>query len=320
NVTVTNPGGESGTKTNGFTYAAAPLPAPSVSGINPTSGTTAGGTSVTISGSNFVSGATVTIGSTAATNVVVTNSTTITATTPAHTAGTVNVTVQNPDAQSGTLVSGYTYTTPGETVLLVDDFNDSAIDGSKWISNNLFSGFTDPSVALQETTQFRIGPLKQNVDGSHYNGIKSANAFNFTGGYSYVQIVQAPAATTLANAFFTLGLNVDNCYRMYLEGPNLVVQSKLGAAKVTLLQVAFNPTNHAFWRMRHDAVSGQIVFEVAPANGSLPGAWSILASAAWNTSAVPLTSVSFELKGGTWRTEANNPGTVVFDNFKAARP
>jgi hypothetical protein len=72
--------------------------------------------------------------------------------------------------------------------------------------------------------------------------------------------------------------------------------------------------------MRHDAVSGQIVFEVAPANGSLPGAWSILTSAAWNTSAVPLTSVSFELKGGTWRTEVNNPGTVVFDNFKAARP
>src|SRR6185369_6052579 len=63
NVTVTNPGGEAGTKTNGFTYASAPLPAPSVSGINPTSGTTAGGTSVTISGSNFVSGASVTIGS-----------------------------------------------------------------------------------------------------------------------------------------------------------------------------------------------------------------------------------------------------------------
>jgi len=320
NVVVTNPGGESGTKTNGFTYASAPLPAPSVSGINPTSGTTAGGTPVTISGSNFVSGATVTIGSTAATNVVVSNGSTITATTPAHAAGTVNVVVQNPDAQSGTLVSGYTYTAPGETVLLVDDFNDSAIDGSKWISNNLFSGFTDATVALQETTQFRVGPLKQNVDGSHYNGIKSANAFNFTGGYSYVQIVQAPAATTMANAFFTIGLNVDNCYRMYLEGPNLVIQSKIGGAKVTLLQVAFNATSHAFWRIRHDAVSGQVVFEVAPANGSVPGAWSTLASAAWNTSAVPLTSVNFELKGGTWRTEVNNPGTVAFDNFKAARP
>jgi hypothetical protein len=28
----------------------------------------------------------------------------------------------------------------------------------------------------------------------------------------------------------------------------------------------------------------------------------------------------FELKGGTWKIEPNNPGTVVFDNFRAAKP
>ena len=39
------------------------------------------------------------------------NSTSITATTPAHAAGAVNVVVTNTDAQSGTLTNGYTYTT-----------------------------------------------------------------------------------------------------------------------------------------------------------------------------------------------------------------
>jgi hypothetical protein len=322
-LAVTNPGGESGSKNNAFTYASAPLPAPSVSGITPNSGTTAGGTSVTISGSGFVSGATVSIGSTTATNIVVVNGSTITATTPAHAAGTMNVVVQNSDGQSGTLVNGYTYTSPppgGETVLLADDFNDGAIDGSKWITNNLFSGFTDSTVALQETTQFRIGPLTQGVDGSHYNGIRSASAFNFTGGYAYVQLVQGPSSTTAADAFYTIGVNVDNCYRMYVEAGNLIVQSKIGGAKQTLLTVAFNSTNHAFWRIRHDALTGQVVFEAAPVTSGAPGTWVQLASAAWNTSAIPLTAVNFELKGGTWRTEANNPGTVVFDNFKAARP
>jgi len=135
-----------------------------------------------------------------------------------------------------------------------------------------------------------------------------------------VQIVQAPAANTLANAFFTIGWNVDNCYRIYLEGPNLVVQSKVNGTKQTLLTVAFNSTNHAFWRIRHDAVSGQVVFEAAPASGNAPGTWVQLAATTWNTSSVPLTSVNFELKGGTWRVEANNPGTIAFDNFKAARP
>ena len=48
---------------------------------------------MTITGTNFAAGATVTFGGTAATNVVVVNSTTITATTPAGSAGAVTVTV-----------------------------------------------------------------------------------------------------------------------------------------------------------------------------------------------------------------------------------
>ena len=50
---------------------------------SPNSGPTAGGTAVTITGTNFAAGATVTFGGTAATNVVVVSSTSITATTPA---------------------------------------------------------------------------------------------------------------------------------------------------------------------------------------------------------------------------------------------
>ena len=320
NVVVTNPGGQSATLTNGYTYASAPPPAPTVSGITPNTGSTAGGTSVTISGTGFSSGATVSIGLTAATNVVVINSTTITANTPAHAAGTVNVVVTNTDAQSGTLVNGFTYVSGGETVLLADDFNDASLDTSKWTANNLWSGFTDNSVAVQETTGLQVGPLKQNVDGSHYNGIRSATAFNFTGAYAYVQLAQAPSSSTAGDAFFTIGLNVDNCYRMYVESGNLIVQSKIGAAKQTLLTIAYNPTNHAFWRIRHDSSTGLVVFEVAPSNAGAPGTWVQLFSQAWNTSAVPLSSVNFELKGGTWRIEANNPGTVIFDNFRAAKP
>jgi hypothetical protein len=68
------------------------------------------------------------------------------------------------------------------------------------------------------------------------------------------------------------------------------------------------------------AISGQIVFETAPSNAGAPGAWTQLYAEAWNTGAVPLSSVLFELKGGTWRIEGSNPGTVIFDNFKAAKP
>ena len=111
-VVVTNTGGQSGTLTSGFTYTA---PAPTVSSVSPNSGSTNGGTAVTIAGSNFAAGATVTFGGTAATNVNIVSSTSITATTPAHAAGTVNVVVTNTGGQSGTLSSGFTYTSSTST-------------------------------------------------------------------------------------------------------------------------------------------------------------------------------------------------------------
>src|ERR1051326_7306078 len=96
-----------------------------------------------------------------------------------------SVLVTTTDGQSGTLVNGFTFTSPpgGETVLLADDFNNASLDTTKWSANNLWSGFTDSTVAVQETTALQIGPLKQNIDGSHYNGIKSTSSFNFTGAY-----------------------------------------------------------------------------------------------------------------------------------------
>ncbi len=119
---VTNPSG--GTYTLGvytssdfvevFTpsYTITP-PAPTVTAISPTSGPTTGGTSVTITGTNFVTGATVMFGSVTATAVTVGSATSITATSPAEAAGPVNVTVTTPGGTSATSSADqFTYVTP----------------------------------------------------------------------------------------------------------------------------------------------------------------------------------------------------------------
>ncbi|HKT69833.1 MAG TPA: IPT/TIG domain-containing protein, partial [Terriglobales bacterium] len=105
-VTVTNTDGQSGTLPNAFTYVS---PTPTVSSVSPNSGSTNGGTSVTITGTNFAAGATVAFGGTAATSVTVVSGTQINATTPAHAAGAVNVVVTNTGGPSGTLTNGFTY-------------------------------------------------------------------------------------------------------------------------------------------------------------------------------------------------------------------
>jgi hypothetical protein len=114
-VTVTV-GGQTGSLANAFTYAS-PTSPPTVSGVSPNSGSTAGATAVTITGTNFATGATVTFGGAAVTNVVVVSGTQITATTPAGSAEAVTVTVTNPGAQSGSLANGFTYVVVATTAI-----------------------------------------------------------------------------------------------------------------------------------------------------------------------------------------------------------
>ncbi len=82
---------------------------PAVTSIDPASGPELGGTPVTIKGSSFQSGATVSFDGITADSVVVASDTVITAVTPAHPADTVDVIVTNPDGQADTLSGGFEF-------------------------------------------------------------------------------------------------------------------------------------------------------------------------------------------------------------------
>ena len=93
-VRVTTAGGTSPISAGDVDTYADATPAPVVTGLSPDSGPTAGGTSVTITGANFVAPASVSFGTgNAATAVSVVNPTTITCTSPGHAAGAVDVRV-----------------------------------------------------------------------------------------------------------------------------------------------------------------------------------------------------------------------------------
>jgi hypothetical protein len=111
-VTVTTPGGTSATSAaDKFTYFAPPT----ITSVSPTSGVTTGGTSVTITGTNLNGATAVSFGGVAATiNADAANS--ITATSPAHSAGIVDVTVTTPGGTSATSAADqFTYQLPTRT-------------------------------------------------------------------------------------------------------------------------------------------------------------------------------------------------------------
>ncbi len=90
-------------------FLSSPPASPVVTSISPLAGPVAGGTGVTITGSNFQSGGTVSFDSSPATGIVVVSPDTISATTPTHPAGTVSIIVTYPDGQEDTLFNRFGY-------------------------------------------------------------------------------------------------------------------------------------------------------------------------------------------------------------------
>lgn len=87
------------TDTTAAVEIAQPYPAPTVTDVTPSPLAEAGGTELTIAGTGFLDGATVTVDGEACTEVVVESDTEITATSPAASYGPATLTVTNPDSQ-----------------------------------------------------------------------------------------------------------------------------------------------------------------------------------------------------------------------------
>jgi hypothetical protein len=90
-----------------FEYIAVPPLA--INSVTPNTGPTIGGTQITIGGTSFEAGTTVTVGSNACSNITLINSSTITCITPIGNPGSEDVLVTNPNTETDILVAGFTY-------------------------------------------------------------------------------------------------------------------------------------------------------------------------------------------------------------------
>jgi surface protein len=106
-IAVTNIDGQSGSLVAAYTYQAAPA----LTSIDITTGPLAGNTTLTLTGTDFMSGLNITIDGTNCTTSTYVSATSATCVTPAKTAGSYDVVITNPDSQAGTITNGYTYAT-----------------------------------------------------------------------------------------------------------------------------------------------------------------------------------------------------------------
>ena len=126
---------------NAQVFSYGPIPSPLISSMSPAAGTTTGGRTVVITGSHFINVTGVSFGGTPATSFIVESAQSITAVVPAHSAGSVNVSVTT---ESGTSTSTATFTYEPLVVPTLDSVspNSGSPAGGGYITLN-GSGFRD---------------------------------------------------------------------------------------------------------------------------------------------------------------------------------
>ncbi len=230
NVTVTTKGGTSGAAH--FTYKAkqAPPPpaAPTVTGISPASGSTAGGTTVTISGTNLGGATGVSFGGTGA-SITADSSTKITVTSPAGSAGTVNVTVTTKGGTSGAV--HFTYVTPAPALTGISPSSGPAAGGTTVTisgtnlggATGVSFGGTGASITADSGTQITVtspaGSGTVNVTVTTPSGTSGPVQFTYTVPAPTVTGVRPDSGSTEGGTTVTiLGTNLENATSVEFGG------------------------------------------------------------------------------------------------------
>ena len=188
-MVITTPGGTA-TKTDAFNYV---QPPPTITSVAPTFGSTSGGTSITITGTNLTGASIVKIGGVGveAKDFVVVSATSITVKTPAGTAGKKDVTVKTRGG-TATKSSAFTYIVPDPTITSVSPPSGPITGGTTiTITGTNLTGATRVAVGGIAATSFVV------VSATSITATTSAG----TAGNKDVTVTTAGGIVTKTNAF-----------------------------------------------------------------------------------------------------------------------
>ena len=216
--------------------------APFIASVAPGQGTIVGGTPITISGAYFTGATSVTIGGALATNMIVVSSTTITAVTPAHAAGSVSITITTP-SRASTFPNAFSYAS--SSILSIVP-NTGVVGGGALItiSGNYLGGATSvtiggapatnlvvvsPTTITAVTPTGTLGPADVVVT-------TPAGTLTSLNGFTYVSIV-VPAWATLLDATPDPTVVTDANLRAAIVASGLAWRVRDNAANIEMLLV-----------------------------------------------------------------------------------
>ena len=232
-VTVTTASGTStNTAADDFTFSAAPF----ITGVAPASGGTVGGTSVVITGSGFTGVTAVTFGGTAATTFTVNSNTQITATSPAHTAGTVDIVATSPAGTSAnTTADNFVYGS-GPAITSVSPAQGPIAGGTVvTITGTGFTGATAVKFGSTAASTFTVVSDTQ-ITATSPAGVNGVVDISVT--------TPIGTSTAVAGDKFTYGTGATISFTLYFRWTLIVWSGKDGADIATVLKNLETPTDN----------------------------------------------------------------------------
>jgi hypothetical protein len=165
---------------------------PTLSVVSPNHGLASGGTAVTLTGTGFQNGASVSFGGTAAASVTFNSSTSLSVVTPARAAGTVNVVVTNPDTGAVTGTNAFTFD-PLPTITSLSPNNGTTAGGTSVTING---------ANFQNGATVNFGGTAVAVTFNSSTSLTVTSPAHATGGVSLSVTNPDTGSTTRTNAFF----------------------------------------------------------------------------------------------------------------------
>ncbi|WP_088001122.1 IPT/TIG domain-containing protein [Gottfriedia solisilvae] len=211
-ITLENPDGTRSTLTNAFTYIAPPpAKAPVITSISQIEGYLIGGDIIYVNGENFVSGITAKLGNVNAQVLNFYNDKQIRIKVPTGAQlGSVDLTLTNPDAQSGSLANAYTYIEPPKppapTITAITPNNGTKIggdiiniDGTNFVNGLTvkFNGVDAKILNYYSATKIRIQVPASSIIGAVDVTLTNPDGQSVTLSQGYTYTVAQPTITSL---------------------------------------------------------------------------------------------------------------------------
>ncbi|HZZ98786.1 MAG TPA: InlB B-repeat-containing protein [Candidatus Saccharimonadia bacterium] len=259
--------------------------APTLTNISPSSGSELGGTSITITGTNFAGGASVTVGGTSATSINVASSTSITATTPVGTVGTADIIVITSGGAG--LSSGYSYLS-----------HSAALDFTAGTGTSLAGVvLTNNTISQTGANEGTAKPLSASIANTNKsaaifapittNATVTAYADNGTGGGSYASVaanydfsgsnntlwIKVVSQDTTVTTYYKLSVTVagalstDATLNRAASTVKGETPSTLGTANATLASAVAGAVTISYAESQDTSNTGSFITLFTPTNG-----------------------------------------------------